>query len=1834
MCGIVGYFGGAGNSLTRILTAMSAIIYRAPDSTGVGLYGDDMEPIRTRKAIGSVAQLSRTLLQAAAYPNQAGTLLGIWTGETDSAPTLTQQHRLLAFEGFVDPATDPASIKRDGYPIFDDLTDLTASAPALLSPGQPGRPGAMPVFSIRSRKDLRGLIDRLTADYDLSFVVIQYLIRNALEAALSESAGAGRLEIDPDDVLREFDALFEKVFLEERYPKPTRLQYAWHERYPFARKFVWRYLKDCTIRIPSDYDRDGVRCLFRLLDAAFMCRYALRPGSHEVMQRRLESIWPGAAAIPNLDWRNLYQAEKGANVYGWAAAALYTWLKEMEMLPALDDDLAAAIHPSSPDTAPVPLRFLSQPVISHGRWAIQSPVTLKNAHPFLDAWGHRAMVLNGQYSAEVEAEVKDFLGQTAGISFRTGNSTEYHCLLWGYYFQNLKAEKQRYDDIRSAIDAGFDDLEIGSKAIDYSVYQRVKNKSDAQLDEMAFLEATRFMAGKGGQLAVSGISLHSPRRFYVAAHNRPCFIVKSGVSNDYMVVSDINAALGLFPQSLIHEKTVALTRLRRRQAQAIEDLRRAGEGKKAEEACKSRYQAEADDLLSAFQITVYPLDGAEIFARIETVLTPGGLSREVTLTDFNGYALPDIKPFTTLLSPTHIRKDLYGTFYETHLNEIPERLRDILRAYLPEEGPPELPLRERYLTRRFGPGFAALKRILLTGMGSAHHAGMMAKSLFMEAMGGHLDTLTLQPVEIEDLNREVVPERDLVILVSWSSTTADMVQLALDLRERNVAVVGVTEKVFSDMALLARNSGGVIPVLSGEEVTISGLKSIVCMLQILYLLALWIVDRQGRERDFTEILSALREAPDTIEALLANDAMRGFSEELAARSSRSEAAVIFGSLNMAGTCREAALKIEENAWTAIGKPLDFREYFYYPLKPRFDDNLVLVNATSAGRMDEAVTLMKRLYLADIPFATVTYENDRKEEIGFFSRDTAIALPKLPDPLQPLVDLIFYYRFALSFAQAHGRQADQFPRNRAKSLTASRGRTEGGGRRVSPLTELIRSERALPHPLPPEPGPADAAEAEPLIWETAAESEWERLYYRQMRKLADIMADPAPLEALTRRTAAEAGGLADLLFDDIIQEGEVIFIPFDRLADGAARDLARRWGRLLGCTTRVAALGEPLDHFTADDLLIFLAGREVNEGFLLDRLRQSAGPCLWVGPDIPRAAVRIFQRSMGCLRLKEEATAFIEGTALYTAVSFLFLEAWQERDPEQGRLLERHFRRSADVIRTLLQDRKLHIDIWSAMAENSDYHTAFLLGPPGGVGAWWMEIFDQAGALPLQFHTFGESAHGPLATVDDRVDRKFIRLTYRISMVSSYGEEAVSAWESRYLEGEDVDAFLKRSPAKIEDRIDSPFYAEGDWYLPALRPGYDVSQDNLILMDVTSQGHFDQALDELSTFGCRYARMAVISQAAFLKTSEKKGLFKYPVSRFIFLPAIGDGLPVSHLQLPFALALTGMAMAAAAARVRNHRFQPASEASALTAAFGPVGDTMLRHRMDIQYLDHRLIESIKKLSPMVERVEGVGRYAVRRVRREEELLAMVRENRLYSPEDTLEKYRIQAPSNAPFYLLHPEREGFEGRARFLADENFNEGEWDLWGEPLGNVWKVLTHRMLGIQESEENRPVLLVPLIEPASGRGWLYFLHVRYRTWNHEPGTLFSQISETATALGRGMRFYNYISPRYLKIASRYNEIMVPDGHPWDDRLLPLMRRPDLFRYPSQTLARSLADRFSALTSLERPDRSHPVLDEIVDALDRLWPELEALEDLSDDDRWHQLLERLTKALRCDPHPS
>ena len=82
----------------------------------------------------------------------------------------------------------------------------------------------------------------------------------------------------------------------------------------------------------------------------------------------------------------------------------------------------------------------------------------------------------------------------------------------------------------------------------------------------------------------------------------------------------------------------------------------------------------------------------------------------------------------------------------------------------------------------------------------------------------------------------------------------------------------------------------------------------------------------------------------------------------------SRAVIVIDAVSSSGTGREAALKLEENSLKAVGKSLDYRDVIPSCLSRDWSDNLIIVNATNEARLTEALDVMKRLYLADVPFA--------------------------------------------------------------------------------------------------------------------------------------------------------------------------------------------------------------------------------------------------------------------------------------------------------------------------------------------------------------------------------------------------------------------------------------------------------------------------------------------------------------------------------------------------------------------------------------------------------------------------------------------------------------------------------------------------------------------------------------------------------------------------------------------------------------------------------------------------------------------------------------------------
>ncbi|MDJ0889414.1 MAG: hypothetical protein QNI89_19095, partial [Desulfobacterales bacterium] len=432
MCGIVAYFGGAGNHLTRVLTGMSAIIYRAPDSTGIGLFGDDREPIRLRRSLGSVVQLLEVLRDETVYARPEALLHQVLDPDAEGNELRRRQQRLLRFEGFhAKPAESQAVV-----PDFDALVNLEDENPTRLSPGCAGEASFQNEYRIRSRRDLSSLIQSLITAFDLSPLVIQTLIRSALDETIGRRRRADAVSAADEEIMAAFDDLFETTRAGARVKRLRRRRPPHFPKPPNARKELWQCLVETVIRIPTDFTRDGVCCLFRLLDAALVSRMAGEPNLAEELDRVLDTMWLPSHRPCRVDWRSLYASEKGLNVYGWAGAAALAYLQREIFFPAMTEDMgrqalmtSEAVVPGQTD--PLLLRYLATPIIAHGRWAMQSAVTVTNAHPFMDAHRQRALALNGQFDSRVEARLRTFLETLGGYRLRSDNSAEYAVLLWG-----------------------------------------------------------------------------------------------------------------------------------------------------------------------------------------------------------------------------------------------------------------------------------------------------------------------------------------------------------------------------------------------------------------------------------------------------------------------------------------------------------------------------------------------------------------------------------------------------------------------------------------------------------------------------------------------------------------------------------------------------------------------------------------------------------------------------------------------------------------------------------------------------------------------------------------------------------------------------------------------------------------------------------------------------------------------------------------------------------------------------------------------------------------------------------------------------------------------------------------------------------------------------------------------------------------------------------------------------------------------------------------------------------------------------------------------------------
>jgi hypothetical protein len=665
---------------------------------------------------------------------------------------------------------------------------------------------------------------------------------------------------------------------------------------------------------------------------------------------------------------------------------------------------------------------------------------------------------------------------------------------------------------------------------------------------------------------------------------------------------------------------------------------------------------------------------------------------------------------------------------------------------------------------------------------------------------------------------------------------------------------------------------------------------------------------QGSAEGGFEHLEMLRRIPDTIALMLQDRALDRLSKILADQHGNSEASIVIGGRPYYGIATEIALKLEESSWTAMGKTFDYHDLTDEVPLSQFSRSLIIVMATDLKRMPEALSIMKRFRDADIQFVTVSVPNRFQTDIERYSRNQVVFLPRLDERLQLYMDLIFFYRFAFYFGIANGRTSGVPPRNRAKSLTVIRSPSRKRRKAVDQLLELKNQNIHQATQNVP------VAEFDRTsIWESKIANGKARRYLEEMRGLAKHLAHPKEEGLLWKTSGKAVTQLNELLFDDASVVEELVFIPLDRTAEAAIGNFIQRWRLLLDLQIRLLSPWEDIGVSTEEILPIYVSAEKPKRemGGLFDG--QQPFTFFYIGPDPGEEGIRsnLLEQAGGCF-FTESGDDLPNSDALYTILNQLFIESWSTVVPQKAELVSRNFSAAGRIITEMLNSERLLADIEQAVDDNHVYRTALMIGPPAGIGLTWTERFDRIGAMVTEYHIYGQSAHGPLVTVDPKVADKFVLLEERQRMIDRYGKERVIEWEKICLKGQKTTKFLK-NPMRSKSSIrHAPFFAEEKWFLPVLRPGYDTRNDNLIIIDAAGEQHLTRAIDELFTFGCRYPRMIIITQEAFLPVLDAAAVFKFPVGNLIVIPNAegADGkAPVSDYHLPFVMNLIAEAMAA-------------------------------------------------------------------------------------------------------------------------------------------------------------------------------------------------------------------------------------------------------------------------------------------------------------------------------------
>ena len=365
------------------------------------------------------------------------------------------------------------------------------------------------------------------------------------------------------------------------------------------------------------------------------------------------------------------------------------------------------------------------------------------------------------------------------------------------------------------------------------------------------------------------------------------------------------------------------------------------------------------------------------------------------------------------MESARIEKAGHRHFMAKEIHEQPQTLTRVLDGWLDGDrvAAPE------------GVDFAGVSRLSIVACGSAHIAGLVARSWF--------ERLARLPAECDVASEyryrdPVIDPASAVLLVSQSGETADTLAALRHAKGKAASVLSVVNVPESS---IARESDVALPILAGVEVGVASTKAFLNQLAVLLCLAV----AAGRQRgtldagEETRLVGEIRRLPSLVSLALATEDR---CAALAHWLSKAEDVLFLGRGPMGAVAMEAALKLKEISYIHA-EAYAAGELKHGPIALIDEAMPVVVFAPVDPLFDKTVSNMQEVMAREGPVLLITdAEGARRGSSGVRE---VLVLPACDPVVAPILHTIPAQMLAYHTAVQKGTDVDQ-PRNLAKSVT--------------------------------------------------------------------------------------------------------------------------------------------------------------------------------------------------------------------------------------------------------------------------------------------------------------------------------------------------------------------------------------------------------------------------------------------------------------------------------------------------------------------------------------------------------------------------------------------------------------------------------------------------------------------------------------------------------------------------------------------------------------------------------------------------------------------------------